>query len=167
MASDRTEVVLPAPDAGVGVIDKTTADGDWVVETTRPPSELRHDISDMELTVVHAGGKHTREADRAFQIFWSALSVAAGAAPQVARDFWNKFFASQVVEYDVFAVWALFIFAGAVAVAVVHYLFWWKDDEPSSADLLVKEIRERTNRTRRVVRAMEAQATSPRTEQTT
>lgn len=98
------------------------------------------------------------------QIFWSSISVAAGSAPQVARDFWSRFFVDPTVHYDISAVLALVIFGGAIAVAVVHYLFWWDEDEPSSADLLVQEIRNRSNITRRVVSAV---ATQPaKTDQT-
>ncbi len=127
------------------------AAGSFPVETTWPDKEVRHSISDAELDMLHQGHVNDRASDKAFDVFLAACGAAAGAAPQVVKDFWGAFFAKQSAAHDIFGVVALLVFGGALALAFAMRLFWKQADGPSAVDAKVVEIRERTNRTSHLI----------------
>lgn len=131
----------------------------FTIATTMPDEELRHDISDLELDMLHRGHASDRESDRAFDVFLAACGAAAGAAPQVIKDLASAFFASNPVGHDVFGIVALLIFGGAITTAAVMRMFWKAQQTPTAVDLKVLEIRARSNRRLHVVRPQQ-QATS-------
>jgi hypothetical protein len=151
------------PKSGVGATlgsDQTANTpfvGGYTIGTTYPDEELRHNISDGELDMLHRGDASKREADQAFNMMLAAGGVVAGSAPQFFRDIANAYFVAKPTPIEFAGLIGVVIFAGAIVATGISYFFWKKRSGASAVDAKVVEIRARQNRTFHIVRPADMQ----------